>query len=152
MSLLCRHCLSSLAGYRVVVVDDGSRDSDIVERCANDHGASVQRITANQGPGHARNVGASVTTRKYLWFVDVDVSLDDADRVARHLEGRFQRPAVSRPSPRAFAGQMVPRCANTFESHFGPLDMGSRSSLVVPGGAVGLRAERMSDGASRRFW
>lgn len=127
--------LVQLAGYRVVVVDDGSRDSDIVERCANDHGASVQRITANQGPGHARNVGASVTTRKYLWFVDVDVSLDDADRVARHLEGAFNDPLVAAVAPRV-RGSDGPSLRQHFESHFGPLDMGSRSSLVVPGGAV----------------
>jgi hypothetical protein len=92
--------LVQLAGYRVTVVDDGSRDSDAVNRCASEHGASTQRVTENQGPGHARNVGASVTSGKYLWFIDVDVSLDDADRVARHLEGAFGDPLVAAAAPR----------------------------------------------------
>jgi mycofactocin glycosyltransferase len=127
--------LVQLAGYRVVVVDDGSRDSDAVERCAGEHGASVQRSTANQGPGHARNVGASVTTRKYLWFIDVDVSLHDADRVARHLECAFNDPLVAAVAPRV-RGEDGPSLREHFECRFGPLDMGSHSSLVVPEGTV----------------
>jgi mycofactocin system glycosyltransferase len=127
--------LVQLAGYRVVVVNDGSRDSDAVDRCATEHGASVQHITANQGPGYARNVGASVTTGKYLWFIDVDVSLDDADRVARHLEGAFNDPLVAAAAPRV-RGADGPSLREHFESRFGPLDMGSHSGLVVPGGAV----------------
>jgi mycofactocin system glycosyltransferase len=127
--------LIQLAGYRVVVVDDGSRDSVALERCAKEHGASVQRIDTNHGPGYARNVGASVTTGKYLWFIDVDVSLDDADRVARHLEGAFNDPLVAAAAPRV-RGADGPSLREHFECRFGPLDMGSRSSLVVPGGAV----------------
>jgi mycofactocin glycosyltransferase len=127
--------LVQLAGYRVVVVDDGSLDSEVVDRCANEHGASVQRITENQGPGHARNVGASVTTGKYLWFIDVDVSLDDADRVARHLESAFNDPLIAAVAPRV-RGADGPSLREHFECRFGPLDMGSRSGLVVPGGVV----------------
>jgi mycofactocin system glycosyltransferase len=127
--------LLQLAGYQVVVVDDGSLDSDLIARVAADHGASVLQITANQGPGHARNVGASVTTRKYLWFVDVDVSVADADRVARHLESAFLDPLVAAVAPRV-RGEDGPSLREHFESRFGPLDMGSHSSLVVPGGAV----------------
>jgi mycofactocin system glycosyltransferase len=127
--------LVQLAGYRVVVVDDGSRDSDAVDRCAAEHGASLQRIAANEGPGHARNVGASATTGKYLWFIDVDVSLDDADRVARHLESAFNDPLVAAAAPRV-RGTDGPSLREHFEYRFGPLDMGSHSSLVVPGGGV----------------
>jgi mycofactocin system glycosyltransferase len=127
--------LVQLAGYRVVVVDDGSRDSDAVDRCANEHGASVQRITTNQGPGHARNVGASATTRKYLWFVDVDVSIHDADRVARHLQSAFNDPLVAAVAPRV-RGADGPSLREHFEYHFGPLDMGTKSSLVVPGATL----------------
>jgi len=127
--------LVQLAGYRVVVVDDGSRDSDAVDRCANEHGASVQRITTNQGPGHARNVGASATTRKYLWFVDVDVSIHDADRVARHLQSAFNDPLVAAVAPRV-RGVDGHSLREHFEYHFGPLDMGTKSSLVVPGATL----------------
>ena len=127
--------LAQLAGYRVVVVDDGSRDSDAVDRCANERGASVQRITTNRGPGHARNVGASVTTGKYLWFIDVDVSLRDADRVARHLQSAFNDPLVAAVAPRVH-GADGPSLREHFECRFGPLDMGSHSSLVVPGSTL----------------
>lgn len=127
--------LVQLAGYHVVVVDDGSRDSEAVDRCASEHGALVQRITTNQGPGHARNVGASVTTRKYLWFVDVDVSIHDADRVARHLQSAFNDPLVAAAAARV-RGADGPSLREHFERHFGPLDMGPQSSLVVPGATL----------------
>jgi len=145
--------LVQLAGYRVVVVDDGSLDSEAVDRCANEHGASVQRVTKNQGPGHARNVGASVTTGTYLWFIDVDVSVDDVDRVARHLQSAFNDPLVAAVGPRV-CGADGSSLREHFESRFGPLDMGSRSSLVVPGGVVAyvpsaclmVRREAFGDG------
>jgi mycofactocin glycosyltransferase len=145
--------LVQLAGYRVVIVDDGSLDSEAVDRCANESGASVEHITENQGPGHARNVGASVTTGTYLWFIDVDVSLDDVDRVARHLQSAFNDPLIAAVAPRV-RGADGPSLRDHFESRFGPLDMGSHSNLVVPGGAVAyvpsaclmVRREAFGDG------
>jgi mycofactocin glycosyltransferase len=127
--------LVQLAGYHVVVVDDGSRDGEALDRCVAEHGASVHHASANRGAGHARNVGASVTDRTYLWFVDADVSLDDADRVARHLQSAFNDPLVAAVAPRV-RGADGPSLRQHFECRFGPLDMGPSSGLVVPGGAV----------------
>jgi mycofactocin system glycosyltransferase len=127
--------LIQLEGYHVVVVDDGSKDSDAVAQCASEHGASLVRVTSNRGPGHARNAGAAETTRKFLWFIDVDVSLDDADRVARHLESAFEDALVAAVAPRV-RGADGPSLRDHFEYHFGPLDMGEHSSLVVPTGPV----------------
>ena len=127
--------LVQLQGYHVVVVDDGSKDGESVERCANEHDAVLVRVASNQGPGHARNAGATATTRKFLWFIDVDVSLDDADRVARHLENAFEDPLVAAAAPRV-RGADGPSLRDHFEYHFGPLDMGEHSALVVPKGAV----------------
>ncbi len=142
--------LIQLAGYRVVVVDDGSRDSVAVERCAKEHGASVLRITTNHGPGHARNVGASVTTGKYLWFIDVDVSLDDADRVARHLEGAFNDPLVAAAAPRV-RGADGPSLRRTLRVPLRATRHGTTQQFGRSRGRRRLRAERVSDGASRCF-
>ncbi len=127
--------LVQLAGYQVVIVDDGSRESEAIAACAQEHGASLQKVARNQGPGHARNVGASATSRKFLWFVDVDVSLDDADRVARHLQAAFSDPLVAAVAPRV-RGADGPSLRQHFEHHFGPLDMGAHSGLVVPESAI----------------
>ena len=128
--------LRQLEGYHVTVVDDGSPDADAVALCAHQYGATLHRVGTNEGPAHARNVGASATKREFLWFIDVDVSVVDADRVARHLRSAFEDPRVAAVAPRV-RGSDGPSWREHFEHHFGPLDLGPRSSLVVPGGAVG---------------
>jgi mycofactocin glycosyltransferase len=127
--------LKQLEGYHVTVVDDGSHDGEVVARCAQEYGATLHRVGANEGPAHARNVGASTTKREYLWFVDVDVSIVDADRVARHLRSAFEDSRVAAVAPRV-RGMDGTTWREHFEYHFGPLDLGPRSGLVVPGGAV----------------
>jgi mycofactocin system glycosyltransferase len=127
--------LRQLEGYHVTVVDDGSHDGDAVAACAQQFGATLQRSGANEGPAHARNVGASTTKREFLWFIDVDVSVVDADRVARHLRSAFEDPRVAAVAPRV-RGLDGSSWRQHFEHRFGPLDLGPRSSLVVPGGAV----------------
>lgn len=127
--------LRQLEGYHVTVVDDGSHDGDAVALCAQQFGATLQRVGENEGPAHARNVGASATKREFLWFVDVDVSVVDADRVARHLRSAFEDSRVAAVAPRV-RGLDGTSWREHFEHHFGPLDLGPRSSLVVPGGAV----------------
>jgi mycofactocin system glycosyltransferase len=145
--------LVQLQGYEVLVVDDGSADGEAVARCVRDYGASLHRIDINRGPAHARNVGVQATTRKFIWFIDVDVSLDDADRVARHLQSAFSDPLVAAVAPRV-RGADGPSPRDHFEYHFGPLDMGAKSALVVPGAAVSyvpsaclmVRREAVGDG------
>jgi mycofactocin system glycosyltransferase len=127
--------LRQLEGYHVTLVDDGSSDPDAIEESARHYAATLERVRVNQGPGHARNVGAAATRREFLWFVDVDVSIDDADRVARHLHSAFEDPRVAAVAPRV-RGRDGTTWRSHFEHRFGPLDMGSRSALVVPGGAV----------------
>ena len=127
--------LRQLEGYHVTVVDDGSHDGDAVALCAQQFGAVLQRVGVNEGPAHARNVGAATTKREFLWFIDVDVSVVDADRVARHIRSAFEDSRVAAVAPRV-RGLDGTSWREHFEYRFGPLDLGPRSSLVVPGGTV----------------
>ncbi|MBN2328312.1 MAG: glycosyltransferase family 2 protein [Candidatus Omnitrophica bacterium] len=59
--------------YEVIVVDDGSCDDSA--GLARRHGAAVIRLEANQGPAHARNVGAAHAAFDIVLFTDSDVLL-----------------------------------------------------------------------------
>ncbi len=60
------------ADWEVIVADDGSRDatSDVAARQAD---RVVHVADGPRGPGHARNLGASVARGELLVFVDADV-------------------------------------------------------------------------------
>lgn len=128
--------LSALEGFHVTVVDDGSRDATSIAACAAEFHAALIRLPLNRGPGVARNEGAKSGERPYLWFIDVDVVLDSAREVAHSLRREFGDPMVAAVAPRV-RGADGPTRREQFEHHFGALDMGSRSGLVVPGGPVG---------------
>jgi len=72
-----RALLESLSELHVTVVDDASSDAQAVAKCAQRFGADIVRLEENLGPGSARNAGAQHTTRPLLWFIDVDVTLDN---------------------------------------------------------------------------
>jgi mycofactocin glycosyltransferase len=127
--------LRMLPDFHVTVVDDGSRDASAIAACANEFHATLVRLSDNRGPGAARNEGAKLSDRPFLWFVDVDVELADAREVAHSLRREFGDPMVAAVAPRV-RGADGPTQREQFEHHFGPLDMGARSSLVTPGGPV----------------
>ena len=60
----------------VVVVDDASRDPDVVAAVARRHGARLIRLAENLGPAGARNAGLAEVTTPYVAFVDSDVEVD----------------------------------------------------------------------------
>jgi mycofactocin system glycosyltransferase len=128
--------LGRLEGLHVTIVDDDTHDSAAVDQCAERFGASLVRLGVNVGPGGARNAGALATLRPLLWFLDVDVEMDDPLDVLGRLQPQFDDPLVGAVAPRIFgsAGVTAREC---FEQRFSPLDMGVHSALVVPGGAVG---------------
>ncbi|NNN00251.1 MAG: mycofactocin system glycosyltransferase [Acidimicrobiaceae bacterium] len=130
-----RALLEGLGGFEVTVVDDASNDPQIVRDCAQEFGARLVRLEVNSGPGAARNAGARSTARPFLWFLDVDVSLEDAADVARRLSAHLRDPLVSAAAPR-IRGAAGSSARERFERRFSPLDMGQHSALVVPGGAV----------------
>jgi mycofactocin system glycosyltransferase len=127
--------LPILAGFHVTVVDDGSRDAAAIAACAAEFRATLVRLPKNRGPGVARNEGARASERAFLWFIDVDVELDDAREAARSLRREFADPMVAAVAPRV-RGAAGPTKREQFEHHFGALDMGGRSGLVIPGGPV----------------
>jgi mycofactocin glycosyltransferase len=127
--------LASLEGLHVTVVDDGSKDAETVRRCARRFDADVVRLANNEGPGSARNAGVRATTRPLLWFIDVDVTLDNAVDVLARLRAQFEDPLAGAVAPRV-RGAAGPSLRDRFEVQFSPLDLGDRSALVIPGGVV----------------
>jgi mycofactocin system glycosyltransferase len=127
--------LTSLAGLHLMVVDDGSRDAQSIERAARSRRANLIRLEENAGPAAARNAGVRATVRPYIWFIDVDVALDNPIDVLSRLLAHMDDPLESAVAPRV-RGAMGPSLRDRFEQRFSPLDMGAHSGLVVPGGAI----------------
>ncbi len=130
------HLLAELDGFHVTVVDDGSADAAEVASYVSESGAALVRLSENHGPALARNAGAANGERPLLWFLDADVSLGNARDVARSLQSDFTDPLVGATAPRVRGAEGKSR-REKFEHHFGALDLGAQSGLVVPGGAVG---------------
>jgi mycofactocin glycosyltransferase len=127
--------LASLQGLHVTVVDDGSHDAAAVARCAERFDAELVRIDLSRGPGSARNAGARATSRPLLWFIDVDVSFDNALDVLARLQAHFEDPLEGAVAPR-IRGARGASLRERFEETFSPLDMGDRSGLVIPNSVV----------------
>lgn len=145
--------LSQLQGFHVTVVDDGSPKGREIRECCESFGVDLIRLENNVGAARARNIGSSATSRKFLWFIDVDVSMDNTLDVAGRLFSVFGDPLVAAVAPRVrgAAGRSI---REQFEQHFSPLDMGERSGLVVPGAVISyvpsanmmVRREAFGDG------
>lgn len=135
-------CLRSLAGLRVLVVDDASIDHAEVAAAAERHGAEVLTMPVNRGPAVARNEGLARVTTPYVAFVDCDVwaTSDDLVALARH----FADPRVALVGPhvrgRAVAAELSGRRRRwheRFDEHTSSLALGTRPCSVRPGAAVG---------------
>jgi glycosyltransferase involved in cell wall biosynthesis len=73
-----RECLDAVFGQdpapaEVIVVDDHSADD--TAKIAAEMGAEVLHVSQNEGPSHARNLGAKKAGQRILFFVDADVVL-----------------------------------------------------------------------------
>jgi mycofactocin system glycosyltransferase len=128
--------LAQLQGMHVTVVDDGSIHAGTLAECAHRFNVTLVRVDVSRGPGAARNEGVASTKRELLWFLDVDVSLDNATDVLTRLAAQFADPLLGAIAPRVRGGPGA-SVRDHFENRFGPLDMGPTSGLVVPGAAVG---------------
>jgi len=127
--------LAQLTGLHVSVVDDGSGEPGPIAQCAERFGAALVRLEQNQGPAGARNAGVAATSRPLVWFLDVDVSLDNAQDVLARLAAQFDDPLLAAAAPR-IRGGVGASIRDRFEQRFSPLDMGDRAGLVMPGGPV----------------
>ena len=145
--------LARLGDYSVTVVDDGSLDEAEVARCAQRYGARLVRLDQNRGPGGARNAGAAVTTRPWLWFIDADVVLDDAAALGARILSSGADPRVAAIAPRV-RGAGGSRGRDRFERNHGPLDLGVAGGLVVaqttrgylPSACLLVRRDAFGDG------
>ncbi len=122
--------LVELDGFAVTVVDDGSIAAAAVDRCARSAGARLVRLERNLGPAGARNAGARTTTRPWLWFIDVDVVLEDALALGARLLSAGTDPRVGAVAPRVRGVGANSRAR--YERDHGPLDLGPRGGLVAP--------------------
>jgi len=127
--------LTQLQGLHVTVVDDGSVHPGTLADCAQRFNVTLVRIDESRGPGSARNRGAESTERELLWFLDVDVTLDNARDVLERLAAQFADPLLGAVAPRVRGGAGS-SMRDHFENRFGPLDMGPDSGLVVAGTRV----------------
>jgi mycofactocin system glycosyltransferase len=127
--------LAQLSGLHVTVVDDASTVPALVRECAREFGATLVRLDENLGAAGARNAGADATTRPFVCFVDDDVLLSNARGVLSSLRAQFQYGELGACAPRVL-GAEGSGIRERFEQRFGPLDMGPREAIVVPGGPV----------------
>lgn len=127
--------LQTVAGMRVIVVDDGSEEPIVAQ------GPLVEliRFARNRGPAAARNAGAAAVTTDFVAFLDSDVA-PESDWLVKLL-AHFSDPLVALAAPRivglsarhAVGEQSM---AERYENCHSSLDMGPTEAAVIPGTAV----------------
>lgn len=128
-------CLAGLMdGPRVIVVDDGSRDPDAIQRVAAAAGASVVRRPVNGGPAAARNTGLAAARTPLVAFLDSDCVPGPGwlDELLPH----FADPALGAVAPRIVPHEPGRTWLARYEGASSTLDMGHRPSIVRPGSRV----------------
>ena len=133
-------CLATLGTrYRVVVVDDGSKDPHAVAQVASRHGAVLIRRDINGGPGAARNTALESVTSDLVAFIDSDCAAAPGwiERLAPHLAD----PLVAAVAPRITALARG-TWAGRYTSASGALDLGGTAARVLPRSQVSVRPHR----------
>ena len=146
-------CLGGLRGYRVLVVDDGSRDPAAVASVAAAASAACLHRPVNGGPAAARNTGLAAAGTPLVAFLDSDCVpapgwLDGllphfADPVVAAVAPRIvpyepevatgpSRPAHTQP----VRGWLARGWLAQYEGVSSTLDMGPVPSIVRPGAKV----------------
>lgn len=74
--------------WELIVVDDGSTDESAA--IAHQFGAKILQTSGREGPGSARNLGATQATGEYLCFIDADCEVvgDAIAKLAKTLQSR----------------------------------------------------------------
>jgi mycofactocin system glycosyltransferase len=134
-------CLAGLSEYRVIVVDDGSRDPAAVAAAATAAGAQVVRRAVNGGPAAARNTGLAAADTPLVAFLDSDCVPAPGwlDPLLPHFADRAVVAAAPRIVPYAPDGAPDGAAAGwlaRYEGVSSTLDMGQVPSIVRPGSKV----------------
>ncbi|WP_375400426.1 mycofactocin biosynthesis glycosyltransferase MftF [uncultured Amnibacterium sp.] len=126
-----RRLLASVPeGLPVIVVDDASRDPAAVAAVAAAAGARLIPLTANVGPGGARNAGLAVVTTPVTAFVDSDIVLrpDTIGLLLKH----FADPKVAMAVPRIVGLDGTATWIGRYEDTCSALDLGEEPATVRP--------------------
>lgn len=120
----------------VVVVDDGSRDPDLVARVARAYGALLVVHDVNRGPAAARNSGLRHVTTPFVAFCDSDIVPDPGwlATLRRHLDD----PALAMVAPRVLGPERRPgdSWVERYEQARSSLDLGPEPAAVRQQGVV----------------
>ncbi len=100
--------LASLpAGVRIVIVDNASRDAEVLATLAARHGAHVITNATNRGFGAACNIGAAHGDAPYLFFLNPDAQV--APGCLEQLRADLAaHPEAAAASPRVLDGRGRP--------------------------------------------
>ncbi len=128
-------CLGALARMdyprdrvEVIVVDDGSTDSDAVAKVVSRHGGRLLMNACNRGPSYSRNRAAREATGEILALLDSDCVADPG--WLRELAPYFSWERVGAVGGRT-VGYYTESRLDRYEAVSSPLDMGRY--LVVKG-------------------
>ena len=128
-------CLRALGpAAAVLVVDDASRDPELVHRVAAAAGARLVQRAVNGGPAAARNTGLAMCQTPYVAFVDSDC-VPEPDWLSG-LMPHFGDPHVAAVAPR-IVGLDRPGWVGRYEQFRSSLDLGDRAGPVVPRSRIG---------------
>ena len=125
--------LASIGGVcDVIVVDDGSPNPEQIGAVSAEHGATTLRISENQGPAHARNVGLTSVKTPFIAFIDSDVVLSAGN--LQSLLAHFADPRLAAVAPRvrALRSDVRANWIEQYEATNSSLDMGAVGGLVRP--------------------
>ncbi len=128
--------LVSLAGHRVLVVDDGSNEPTALARAADQAGAELVRHEVNRGPAAARNTGIRHTAAPIIAFIDTDCVAGYGWPAG--LLHHFSDPLVAAVAPRVVPSPAGGSVLERYERTRSSLDMGARPELVRPGAHLGF--------------
>lgn len=143
-------CLASLGRrHRVVVVDDGSQDSDAVARVCRDHGAGLVRREVSGGPAAARNAGLRTATTELVAFIDSDCL--PGPRAIESLAVHFADPLTAGVAPRIVSAASG-RGSSLLDLGTRPAPVHPRSAVsYVPAAAVVFRRAALGSGYDERL-
>lgn len=130
--------LGDLSGtFSCLVVDDASLEPEKVRAVAERWGAGYHPLTANVGPGGARNAGLTLVGTPLVVFLDSDMRMEaqDLTLTLRH----FCDPRIGAVAPRILTNVPVHRrsaLVTALEEIEPAHDMGAAPALVGPGSRV----------------